>query len=466
MLRKHFLFYILALFIVKIDAQVNIPKLYSESGFNSTIGGQIPFWNISNRYGVVPTDNNSAYTRVILISDSNTSQPFYVNYGLDVLGNTHNSGSVYLHQAYINTKVYFFNVLAGKKEEIFGNQDSSLSCGGLIWSNNAQPMPKIGIYIKDYITVPFTLHFIELKGGISHGWFGKQPYVKDTYLHHKYFYIQLGGKLPFHIHYGLQHVAEWGGKETATGKIFPGGFDTFYRVFFAKDANGYEYLPDGTPVKNEIGNHIGSRNYGLDYQNEKFKISAYYQTVFEDGSGQNWHNAPDGLWGMQLKFKKQKLLSKIVTEFIHTSDQSGRKNWDSLAKKELGGNDNYFNHGIYKYGWTYNGLTIGTPLITSPVINPLINSNQIYNNKVVGYNLGIEGTISKVSYKLLGTYIFNYGVNILPVPDKQNFLYSTEIYFPLGNKSKSYMHINLSGNTGNYYKSSIGLLFSYTRQIF
>jgi len=44
---------------------------------------------------------------------------------------------------------------------------------------------------------------------------------------------------------------------------------------------------------NALGNHIGSRNFGLEVESKKHKISLYWQNIFEDGSGKAYRNIKD-----------------------------------------------------------------------------------------------------------------------------------------------------------------------------
>lgn len=90
-------------------------------------------------------------------------------------------------------------------------------------------------------------------------------------------------------------------------------------------------------------------------------------------------------------------------------------------KYELGGNDNYFNNGIYIKGWTFREMLMGNPLITSPAILKGEGYDYIRNNKIIAHHLGIEGHMTKITYKLLYTYSLNYGTNHAPIsPGKTN----------------------------------------------
>ncbi len=344
------------------------------------------------------------------------------DYGLDLLNHYSNNNSIYPQQAFIRLKCYFLNFQAGILKEKFGNQDSSLSSGGLYWSGNARPMPKISIMVPHYTVVPYSDGYVEFKGGISHGWFENNAFNRNVWLHHKFVYVQLGGSLPVHIHFGLHQFSQWGGIVNSTGEVMPHSLYTFIKVFLLK---GMNQLWEKSR---------GSRNFGADYDFGDIKVDAYWQTLIEDGTGIAYRNISDGLWGISIHSKnKNRLINKFVYEYIKTTNQSGP--YDSYwivggikyynpppnltnpndpfhtpEYHEAGGNDNYFNGPApwYGNGWTYYQMSIGTPLVTSPLIQ---GGNYIINNKIQANHVGMEGLYKNFNYKLLYTYSINYGIN-------------------------------------------------------
>jgi hypothetical protein len=217
--------------------------------------------------------------------------------------------------------------------------------------------------VPKYTAIPFTRGYLEFKGGISHGWFGDNQFVKDSWLHHKYIYLQFGGRLPVHLHYGFHHFAQWGGESTdpEIGKI-PRSFNDFLKVFFANPGDNNSSINE---QGNALGNHLGSRNFGIDADLARVKIGVYWQTIFEDSSGKAFQNIKDGLWGIYIHTKsKDRIINGFLYEFINTKDQSGQymEYWllDGIKYRNkipggvyhyAGGNDDYFNNnGIYRFG--------------------------------------------------------------------------------------------------------------------
>jgi len=455
-IKKAFVILSLLCSVFVLKAQFKAPTTSIETGTIISHGNQSPFWLSANKYGFISFEPGSVWMRSKIKTEIDWSKRFDYSYGIDAWGRYDQSGKLGLQQAWVKTKIFFVTAYIGRMEEMYGNQDSTLSSGGLMWSGNATPLPKISIQTEQWTPVPFTYKYFEFKGGISHGWFGKQEFVSDGYLHHKYAYIRFGGKLPVHLHFGFHHFAQWGGTSHLKGK-FPNDFKAFKDIFFARKS-ATDILPDGTPIANSLGNHMGSRNYGLDIELKKYKICSYWQTIFEDGSGKALRNIKDGLWGLTIKAKKEALVSGVLYEFLHTTDQSGRFNWDPVTMKEYGGNDNYFNHGYYNFGWTYNGLTVGNPLITSPLYTGNNLFEYIRNNRVIAHHFGLEGSKKYFSYKLLYTYSLNFGTNFVefsPSKQQNSILISTLYTKVLPYESD--LGVNLGIDLGKMYGNNLGL---------
>jgi hypothetical protein len=459
---------------------IKLPDYTVEAGAVLSAGKQTPFWLLSDQYGLITPDKYNAWIKSGLKSNLSPGEKIDYDYGLDIIDRQSNyANKLYLHQAYVRMKFHFLLFQAGVIEEKFGDQDSSLSSGGLLWSGNARPMPKVSILVPDYTPVPFTRGFLEFKGGISHGWFGDNQFVKNSWLHHKYIYLQLGGRLPVHIHYGFHHFAQWGGVSTdpAVGKM-PQSFSDFIKVFFAdpggKNSTSFEQL-------NALGNHLGSRNFGVDVDLNKVKIGIYWQTIFEDSSGREFKNIRVGLWGFYIHAKnKDCLINGFVYEFIHTTDQSGKYEtyWSLNGIKYpypvsggtqhwVGGDDDYFNNGLYRFGWTYHGMVIGTPFITSPAVLK-VNDNAtgyIWNNKVICHHFALEGKYKYLEYKLFATWYLNYGTNSYPLEPalaQYSFLLQTQIVDKLPWGLSATLAVGI--DRGELYGNNIGFRFGLIKK--
>ena len=428
------------------------------TGVAST-GKYAPFWLQSNRYGLISSSPISADIVVGFSKDyGNKTRLFDYGFKANLLLQTSaNSTNTYFHEYYVKARFSVFDFILGAREENLGNQDSSLSCGGFLFSRNARPMPKLTIGIEHFTAIPFTQGYLEIKGAISHGWYTDNIYVKNLWLHHKYIYGRIGGKLPVHFQYGFDHVAQWGGIVPGFGQQ-PTGLKDFIDVFFAHAGGSDATTNDQF---NALGNHIASQSMKLDIDISDFRIAAYWQKISEDGPIKNmWNaqNSADGLWGLSIRNSNFPLIQGIVLEYLNTTDQSG----PYLDKDGIiyGGGDNYFNNGIYQNGWTYYSRTIGTPFITSP----LYNSNgavDIVNNRVQVFHAGLEGDVQGYRYKFLSSFSKNYGSYNLPYPEMiQNTSIMLEVNKHLAKLWNIEIGCSLGGDFGKLYGNSAGCLFS------
>jgi hypothetical protein len=410
---KHIFF--LLLLPTTLLAQFKLPAVEGEVGGIVNSEEQKAFWILSNNNGRYKPQGNTAFASVKLFSDtsrfntfgelpaSDSAYPFHFDYGLHAMNIYNGSNRVQLQEYFAEAGWKWFHLSAGAKKRSFGLQYQPLSAGGLLFSENARPMPELALS-SDYIPVPFTHKLLEIKGYFSHGWFEKERYVDLPYLHHKNLYARLGADWPLTIEYGFEHYAMWGGQSPQYGQI-NNSMKDYLRVFLA--TSGEQIANE---AKNAYGNHLGSQNIKITWNSNKFELSASWQTIFEDGSGKRMENIKDGLWGLHFRNKNQKsIICNANLEFLHTMHQSGR--FHVVDSSIVGGNDNYFNNYLYKDGWTYHDYILGTPFISSPALTGTKNKGSI-NNRVIAWHLGINGyIIPKLSYRAMASWSRNYGIN-------------------------------------------------------
>jgi len=438
---------------------------FIESGAVVSSGKNTPFWLLSNNYGTISLNSPNIWARAGLSGSVGINKTLRFMYGADIIDRFSGQNELILQQAHVGMVIGPFTLIAGRLEKQFGNQDQSLSSGGLIWSGNARPIPEISFSTSGYIPVPFTKKFVEFKGGISHGWLGDDLVVDDILLHHKYLYIRFGGELPVKLHYGLHHFAQWSGYSSNPnyGQL-PGGFSDFLKVFMARGGSSGAYW---TEYLNATGNHIGSHNLGIDLKLRNHEINFYWQTIFEDGSGLKLRNVRDGLWGIKISFKSFNYISGILAEYINTTDQSGTfdQYYENDTLKFAGGNDNYFNSGVYEGGWTYNGKTIGTPLITSPEIMSSTTGPCLINNKISALHLGIEGRIDLIDYKAFYTFSRNRGTNVGEFPGGK-IQHSVLIKGSMDEVSPWNLSFSaaVAFDVGKLFEKNVGVMFSLKKK--
>ena len=165
--------------------QISPPVIELYGGGSAGLGENRPFWNLSNQHGKYSLSpfGGLAGFRMEAVDSSDSFLRF--DYGLECYYPGAQDGGFSIHQGYAAIKTPLLTFWAGRKEEVIGNQDSTLSTGGSVWSGNARPMPKLVLATPGYVDVPFTKGYVEVNGSLAHGWFEKERYVENVYLHQK-----------------------------------------------------------------------------------------------------------------------------------------------------------------------------------------------------------------------------------------------------------------------------------------
>jgi len=430
------------------------------SGLTST-GNYSPFWLQSNQYGKISSSPSSANFLIGVYKDFGTKKRlFQYGFKANALIQTDKTRSTaYFHELYLKARLAVFDIVIGSREEQFGVQDSTLSSGGFLFSQNARPIPKVTIGIEHFTPLPFTKGYLEVKGAVSNSWLDNNKYIQNEFIHHKYAYLRIGGKLPVHLQYGIDHTALWGGYIQGLGQQ-PADLSAFHTIFFVdrggKNASAGEQI-------NALGDHRISQNMKLEVELATYKICGYWQNFSEDGPVRfmtNSMNATDGLWGISLRNTTFSFLRGIVYEYLSTSDQSG----PYLQKDGIiyGGGDSYFTNYIYITGWNYYSRSIGTPFIKSPLYNKT-GEPYTLNNRVTVHHLGVEGEVYGYNYKAFASFSKNYGTYDYPT-NINNTSTLLEINKQLPKLSNIELICSLGADFGKLYGNSVGILFSIRKR--
>ncbi|MEX2336152.1 MAG: capsule assembly Wzi family protein [Fulvivirga sp.] len=370
---------------------------------------------------------------------------FSVRYGIHLINNNH-FRSLFAGEAYLKAGYKNWEIRAGRFREIIGEVDPDLSSGSLGVSGNALPIPKIGAAVTEYTDLPYTNGWLQFKGLMSHGWMGQNRYMRDAFLHEKTLYMRLGkGKLK--LFGGVQHYAVWGGIRDNFPKLDRdlGGFMDVLLVKETDDGSLLEgqvregTVPEGTyvPRPNKAGDHRGVIEGGFEWEGDNILIKAYHQTPFDMGIGISIKNI-DKLAGLSIANKNPGLFRKGLIEFIHTRQMT---DWVPHHR------ESYYNNGVYKTGWEYENLIIGTPLFTNrirassyfPEIEPydwnapnesIHGNDNVINNRVIGGHFGfILAPFSRITTRTILTLVRNYGPKRPFPPHKDQFYSLQEIIY-------------------------------------
>lgn len=388
---------------------------FSLSGVASS-GKTAPFWLQSNRHGDIAASPYSGnLTAGIIKPATRPCRWFDYDFAFTLTGRLQSrtdyicapenrTGQLYTNLAYAHIRLYIIDITAGIQPEQYGSPDPELTGGGLLYSANARPMPGIHIGIDRWTAFPGLYGYLEVKGGLSHQYLFDNVYVTQAKVHHKWVGVRVGGRLPVNLSYEFHHVAEWGGYSPVYGDL--GNRWSDYMAAVLVRSGGVM----ANDQLNAEGNHIGSQSLTLDVKGNGWRVSAYWQNLFEDGPIRFigfGMNPTDGLWGVNVVQSKWLFISGFTYEFLNTTDQSGP--YHDRDGFVYGGADSYYRNSIYQNGWNYHYRTLGTPFITSPVYNT-DGTTQTLNNRVMAHYIGVKGDIYGFRYRLVGSYARNYGM--------------------------------------------------------
>ncbi|RYE36287.1 MAG: hypothetical protein EOP42_03870 [Sphingobacteriaceae bacterium] len=372
--------------------------------------GYQPLWLVANRWGAISDKQYDAstyagftgvnYLGKKYISKSNPTgieqSVFYVKYGVNLINYNHFSGTTF-QEIFAKAGFKHLEIRAGRFKYIPGEVDQNLSSGSLGVSGNALPIPQITLALTDYVNIPFTNGWLQIKGQLSHGWFGANRYL-NSYYHEKNLYLR-AGKRKFKFFAGAQHYVEWGGKrgDIQLDRSLKGFYNVFFSVNNADDGSGVDpaQLKTGSY---RAGDQRGIVELGFDLETNKFLLHGYHQTPFDGTWGVDYRNV-DNLSGISIAPKSEKaVVKKVLLEFIYTQQA---ENYAPPLNRQA-----YYNNGFYKTGWEYDNRIVGTPLFINRSraqyypyfqgIKPFdwnsanipSNANIIYN-KIIGGNIGL-----------------------------------------------------------------------------
>lgn len=455
-----------------------------ESGIYLSTSGQNPFLLRSNQYGIIPLESQFLTLRGAAHKEYDSTKNeqskikrFSYGYGISSVVNVGKVNQIILPEAYLKVCHGAFEFYGGRRKEVVGLVDTTLTSGSYIWSGNALPLPKLQISIPNYVSI-LGKGLISIKGAYAHGWFGSSDSTKNFFLHQKSLYGRIGKpNWRVKMYAGFNHQVQWGGKphkpyiEKETGKLitnYGNDFNTYLNVISGVSLNrkGDGISKDGIPINdawNRSGNHLGSVDIATEVCFNKFDLLLYRQSFYEDGSLFYLGNITDGLLGLSYKRKNTNAgLIKLTFEFIDTRSQGGSGRSGSTIPQIRGG-DNYFNNGFYQ--WIYKGNTIGTPFIIPlrniqqevfsvnyASISKSLSSTYMVVNRLSGVFLGAYYRVKEISFltKFLHTNNQVFGVD--KKFNQTSILQSAQLSY-----KKNIVSSQISYDSDGLFKSNLGI---------
>lgn len=469
------LFFVVGSLFANESDNENGGKIRFEEGLTYNIelqstlsNSKTPLWLNANRYGLSSLDETNGYTRAGVFRPLHTdsTRRWGIGYGVDLALPYNFTSNFVVQQAFVEARWLHGVLSIGSKEYPMELKNNSLSSGSQTLGINARPVPQVRLALPDYWTLPIANGWLHFKGHLSYGrmtddnWQHdftqrKSKYADDVLYHSKAGYLKIGkesSSFPLSVELGLEMAVTFGGTSyqfdsdgNMTVLKCEADLNSFWNAFMP---GGYDAGED--VYQNVEGNQVGSWLLRLNWDEPKWRVSIYADKYFEDhssmfqldydgyGSGDEWeerkksryllYDFKDIMLGAELNLKNYDLIKNVVFEYIYTKYQSGPIYHDhtSSISDHIGGNDNFYNHGIYT-GWQHWGQVIGNPLYRSPIYNT-DGSICVENSRFMAFHLGLDGSpFERFTYRLLASYQEGLGTYDKPYTKKHhNFSFLVE----------------------------------------
>lgn len=483
-------------------AQYSMDYAVSMAG-NAGSGTFAPYYFSANKHGLV-THSKSGYLRAALSRGIEMDKRFSYEFGVDLVGLLSSTSPVtyydaengiserrprvssfLIQQLYAGIKYRMIFISAGSRELTDPVVNFELSSGGLIWSGNARPIPQVQAGFIDFVDIPFTNGWVQIKGDIAYGKFMDDDFYREHYnyynrynqyittgalYHHKSISFRSNPDKPFVVTIGAELAAQFGGTkryyekgvlvDSLTTKS-PTRFKDFLQVLVPTSGDSETNVGDQAYY---YGNHVGQWNLSAQYTfKDRSSIRGYFEWYYDDASGMGKLNGWDGLWGIEYKSGRKNWLSDVVLEYIDFTNQGGPLNWcptdheNPALTTQATGFDNYYNNYFYN-GWVHYGLSNGTPMAKSLLYNT-DGYMKYKHNRMRAVHLGAMGYIAREwRYKLLASYRTSWGSLNLPLADTEHdFSGLIECHYTPAKLPGWDFSLALTGDLGELYGNNWGV---------
>lgn len=475
--------------------------LWDVSLYGSGATHGLPFWAVTNRRGLMPENLSTGKNRNLAGLGNNpgglagmmtagvelaymTRPEIVLSAGMSLAGyGIPGNWKGMIDRLYFGLSWKKLHLDLGMKDRFHEFNGLSLTGGDLAYTGNSRNLPGYNLS-TDFIYIPCTGKIIGFKANFADYMMIDNRYTDKALLHNEALFMKITPVKRLSITLGVEMWSQWSGTSPVYGKQ-PSTLDDYRRVIFGR--NGGDDATQSDQI-NVLGNHLGRELIRLDWHADSFTVTFQHDIPFEDKSGMRFQNFPDGVNTLNLSFRnRDRWVTDILLEYANTKWQSGPHHDTSTDPDKqdepllvLGGNDNYFNNGEYKSGWTYYGRTIGLPLLTPMPITENSDGKVlgVCNTRVSAWHFGIRGKAARrIPYKFLLTYSRNFGqyfqrdlvkgnsgTNFFEsVPEQLSIAIECEVP-DLGKDSPMSLGIGMYGDFGQMFQDSFGvtLRLSYT----
>lgn len=430
-------------------------------------GKKLPFWLTTNQNGIFTNDKNSY--QILNLEINKPYNKFNISiwglgYGAQIISSYGSKMTLIPISYWVDAHYKYIILSIGAKPAPIRYEGLSSTNTNVMWSNNARPLPHIQIATNDYIPIFSNFKHLKIKFVYEENFLFDKRITKNAHLHHKSLYLKQFYN-EWSLIMGLDHWVFWGGESASYGEL--PGWENYFRYILGSKGNSKAPLTDQINVS---GNHVGNYYVEITKQSKKKTLSVYWNHFFEDGSGKRSVNISDGLWGGALiSENKEQFISGILVEYLRTMHQSGSyhqtsPNPDFPGRPDLYGRDNYFNHGVYKSGFTHFGRMMGIPFFI-PNINESDISSGFQSTRMWAFHLGMKGSISPNLYwQSMTSFSRNYGTHGAPFANPLE-VFSYLIRLNYQKEGFPFLfNMDLAGDIGNETKNNFGIRLELSYQ--
>lgn len=435
----------------------------SFDSYASTVNS-LPFWSTANQNGAFTSENN--YYQLLRAGFAHEFAPGSLNkwdftYGTTIIAGYNNKTDLQLNQYWVGTRYKWLDAKIGARNDSVRFAGLSHTNGNMIWSGNSRPLTGIMLSTNGFISIFSHKKCFTVKALYEENFLLDKRDIINAVLHHKYLYGRANLK-QWKFTLGLDHWVYWGGTSRSLGKS--PGIEYYFRYILALKGGEHSSASD---QKNAAGNSIGMYVVEVEKSLQCHLITFYWNHPFEDRSGLELANLPDGLWGLHFHRKIEgALVGDIVYEFMSTLNQSGSYHLipSGVSGVRTGrGRDNYFNLGpnssinrFYSSGHVYYNRMMGTPLFI-PTIGTDGISKGFDNTRIEMHHLGIGGTIINfMNWKSLLTWSRSFGTYESPYPKPlDQFSWLVEWRYRLMRLPLS-INLGVAGDNGDRFERRLG----------
>jgi len=369
-----------------------------------------------------------------------------------------NKSDFQFNQYWFGLRYKWLKVKIGARNDSVRFAGLSHTNGNMMWSGNARSLPGITFSTNGFIPISSHNKWLTVKALYEENFLVDRRDMTNAMLHHKYLYGKATVK-DWSFTFGLDHWIYWGGTSRTLGKTT--GIEYYPRYVFSLKGGGNSSASDKT---NAAGNTIGMYVIEADKNFNCYSLTFYWNHPYEDRSGLELANMPDGVWGLHYRNKNRKaLVSDIVYEFMGTLDQSGT--YHLIPSGVPGvftgrGLDNYFALGsgasFYSSGHVFHNRMMGTPIFI-PVIGADGISKGFDNTRIEMHHLGLGGTIiNRLTWKSLLTWSGSHGKYGKSYPEPlDQFSSLVELHYRFIRLPLS-LNLGVAGDTGERLQKRVG----------